>query len=597
MEFDWNSLKPGREIAPSQMTLVREIASMFLAAGKGASIHEKNRQLKGERRFLGEVQQLGFIQYDRNRCLPRFPALYFVEGPTRAIYAKYLDNIFGAISALFEERGPSRLAIGDVASRTAEIIKERGFEEIPRGVPAEVYFYRATLFLRDFPASVSAEESSDFNIPVGSVVPTDRMYDFVDLNDAWQTELQNPRGRPAYLGPVPVAAQQIEPLSVISPSPPQEVVSVDPKMKWVKVLTEPLGRGGQSTVYLVRRPEREEVRQRSLKILRDLSGRAFSDGSAWDFARAAMEVAREDLPSELAAFKVFDPRGAGAEAEQHALDRLRNEMKVLKENRPGLLKLLDANESEKWIVTEYCAKGTLDMHLSRYKGDAKHALMAFRALAKTVAELHKENIVHRDIKPQNIFVGADDELLLGDFGIVFLPNAGERLSFAGESVGPRDFMPPWVFFDDRPDIKPNFDVYMLGKVLWCMVSGRSKLHREDFLDPRLNVVNLCPTDPNLCLINEILKKCVVTRENECLSSAADLVSIVTDCLRIIERGGQLWGENVYKPCRICGVGVYKQLVLPTGVTGDPKVGLQMAGMPIQLGLFICSHCGHAQFFR
>jgi len=59
-------------------------------------------------------------------------------------------------------------------------------------------------------------------------------------------------------------------------------------------------------------------------------------------------------------------------------------------------------------------------------------------------------VVHRDIKPQNIFIGEQGELLLGDFGIVFLPNQAERLSFTGESVGPRDFMPPWVLLDDHP---------------------------------------------------------------------------------------------------------------------------------------------------
>jgi hypothetical protein len=79
------------------------------------------------------------------------------------------------------------------------------------------------------------------------------------------------------------------------------------------------------------------------------------------------------------------------------------------------------------------------------------------------------------------FVGDRVKLILGDFGIVFLPNQPERLSVTGESVGPHDFMPPWVYLDEQPGpINPNFDVYMLGKVLWCMVAGKLKLHREDF---------------------------------------------------------------------------------------------------------------------
>ena len=132
---------------------------------------------------------------------------------------------------------------------------------------------------------------------------------------------------------------------------------------------------------------------------------------------------------------------------------------------------------------------------------------------KTVLELHKESIVHRDIKPHNIFVGDGEELLLGDFGIVFLPNQADRLSVTGESVGPRDFMPPWVFLNEQPGIiNPSFDVYMLGKVLWCIVAGRLKLHREDFLHSQLNVVKLWPNDPDMHIINTILEKCIVTHE-------------------------------------------------------------------------------------
>jgi serine/threonine protein kinase len=218
-------------------------------------------------------------------------------------------------------------------------------------------------------------------------------------------------------------------------------------------------------------------------------------------------------------------------------------------------------------------------------------------LVKTVSELHKEPFVHRDIKPQNIFVGDDGRLILGDFGLVFLPNLPERLSFTGESVGPRDFMPPWVFFDDRPQINPTFDVYMLGKVLWGMVAGRLKLHREDFLDPRLNVERLYPNDPNMYAVNEILKTCVVTNEQDCLSSAQDLLLVVSSYMRMLQRGGQVWRDDVPKPCRICGQGSYQQFQLPRGVTGEPKVGLTVAGMPVQLRLFLCDACGHAQFFK
>lgn len=72
-----------------------------------------------------------------------------------------------------------------------------------------------------------------------------------------------------------------------------------------------------------------------------------------------------------------------------------------------------------------------------------------------------------------------------------------------------------------------------------MVTGKLKLHREDFLDPRLDVTKLFPNDPDMYMINEILKKSVVTRESDCLPSAVDLWLVVDAYWKMMmQRGGQ-----------------------------------------------------------
>jgi serine/threonine protein kinase len=370
---------------------------------------------------------------------------------------------------------------------------------------------------------------------------------------------------------------------------------------WEKVRLEPLGSGGQSTVFLVRRPERRAAREKSFDTIKELSGQGLykHTGTALAFAQATVDIAREERAAELGALKIFHPRAAGPEGEQQAVGRMRNEIAVLKQNRPGLLKLLDNNEEENWIVTEYCPGGTLEGNLLRYKGNVKLALAAFLSLVRTVAELHKVPIVHRDIKPQNIFVGDAGELLLGDFGIVFLPNQAERLSVTGESVGPRDFMPPWVFLDEQPTINPNFDVYMLGKVLWCMVAGRLKLPREEFRDPRFNVTNLFTEDPDMHVVNRILEKTVVTREKDCLWSAQDLLPIVLACSEMVQRGGHVLKDGVPMRCRVCQMGYY-QAARP-GASAAVSLNQFVNGVDQHIGVlrmtpFICDKCGHIQVF-
>lgn len=376
---------------------------------------------------------------------------------------------------------------------------------------------------------------------------------------------------------------------------------------WQKVRPEPLGSGGQSTVYLVRTPARKKARDESFRILKDRSGQDLREPAwAMGFAKASADIARDEDASELGALKMFDPRAAGPDAEEQAVGRMKNEIAVLKQKRSGLLKLLDFNESEHWIVTEYCHRGTLADHLPRYKGNVKLALPSFFSLVKTVVDLHKESIVHRDIKPQNIFVGDEDELILGDFGIVFLPNQADRLSITGESVGPRDFMPPWVLLGEQPgNIKPTFDVYMLGKVLWCMVAGRLKLHREDFLHPQLNLVKLWPNDPDMHIVNNILEKCVAAREEDCMASAQDVYLMVAAYVEMLDKGGHIVKNDVPRPCRVCGVGTYqRERFEQSHPRIDPKApqGLRLwsggAGDIAILAVraLVCDRCGHLELF-
>ena len=120
----------------------------------------------------------------------------------------------------------------------------------------------------------------------------------------------------------------------------------------------------------------------------------------------------------------------------------------------------------------------------------------------TVASLHQGGIVHRDIKPANVFFAKHDELILGDFGIVFLPDHAERVTVTDEKVGPRDYMPQWGDLGARlEDVHTNFHVYMLGKLLWCMVAGRLKLPREYHKRRGFNLAEMFPNDPAMKIIS------------------------------------------------------------------------------------------------
>jgi serine/threonine protein kinase len=216
------------------------------------------------------------------------------------------------------------------------------------------------------------------------------------------------------------------------------------KSDWQRVSEEPLGEGGQSKVYLVRTPERTMERLKCLAIVNSHIYNATSSHedrlkTTIGYLDALRNYLRRDQPEERGAMKEFKLR----DNEEQSLHRLKREIAILQESRPGLPKLLGSNAEERWMVTEYFGKGTLEDHLLEYKGNVALALKAFRSVVATVAELHKDDIVHRDIKPANIFVGKEHDLLLGDFGLVYVPHREPRITaFRNETVGATDFITP-----------------------------------------------------------------------------------------------------------------------------------------------------------
>jgi serine/threonine protein kinase len=378
-----------------------------------------------------------------------------------------------------------------------------------------------------------------------------------------------------------------------------------------EVVGDPLGSGGQSEVFLVRGPGRVNARRKDIEQILSFSpwGTSMAETKlalTGEFAHSVLDYARDERTSELGAMKVFSKfRAAGAEGEQQAVNRLRQEIEVLGAGREGLPKLLDFNLDERWMVTEYFPARSLEYNFSEYKGNVALAFRAFLSLVKTVAALHMEGIIHRDIKPANVFVRGDHQLVLGDFGIVFLPDPPNRPTRTGESVGPHDYMPPWAEVDGRlAEVHHNFDIYMLGKLLWCMVAGRLRLQREYFDRPENDLTVIFRGDPAMYMVNVILKRCVVETEAQCKTSASDLVVIVSTYLDMLERGGQLLHVGIPRPCRVCGHGHYKSEGLPSTIQQFPKegpVGLRFsisgseyASLPVYP--FVCDTCGHVEFF-
>jgi hypothetical protein len=106
------------------------------------------------------------------------------------------------------------------------------------------------------------------------------------------------------------------------------------------------------------------------------------------------------------------------------------------------------------------------------------------------------------------------------------------------------------------DVTPAFDVFSLGKVLWAMVSGRTKMQLWYFDNPKFNVKHQFPRDERMALINRILAGCIVQHEDSCWRSARELLDTIDETLLILRRGGQVVNTDVVRYCLVCGSGHY-----------------------------------------
>ncbi len=360
-----------------------------------------------------------------------------------------------------------------------------------------------------------------------------------------------------------------------------------------------LGAGGQSTVYLVNEKtvstSYDAVRRAMRDMVKDSTTEHDAPLAYKRFRGCLRDLIGLDDPSQQGALKVLhEPENARDPG--LADERIAREIQVMSETRhPNLMRVKEVDPDHKWYVSEYYPRLTLADNKDLFKGDLRGALVALRPLVEAVAVLHKSGYVHRDIKPQNVFVGSNDELILGDFGLVYFADPEHpRVSATYENVGSRDWMPGWAMGMRIDQVKPTFDVFGLGKLLWSMVSGDPILQLWYFDKPKFDLVRRFPKSGHMRLANELFARCIVEEEETCLPDAGALLERIDGILTIIECNADLLDPHVRRRCRVCGLGEYNLIVDGDNVSAR-NFGISPAGSRA-IKIFSCSHCGHVQLF-
>ncbi|NWI93708.1 E2AK2 kinase, partial [Pitta sordida] len=131
-----------------------------------------------------------------------------------------------------------------------------------------------------------------------------------------------------------------------------------------------------------------------------------------------------------------------------------------------------------FIQMEFCEKGTLQNWIAKNRKHQNYHEMAqnkFLQILKGVEYIHSKNLIHRDLKPPNIFISHDDKIKIGDFGLV----TSVAYDTQTENRGTRSYMAPEQFGDKYGN---EVDIYALG-LIWFEIHSALTYHEKSQVWP------------------------------------------------------------------------------------------------------------------
>ena len=159
-------------------------------------------------------------------------------------------------------------------------------------------------------------------------------------------------------------------------------------------------------------------------------------------------------------------------ADSDQLERFRREARwVAQLSHPHIVGVIDAGEDEgrPYIVFEYVEGETLKERIRRMgRLPIAEAVAYAIEIARALGAAHSRNIVHRDVKPQNVLIDEEGSAKVTDFGIARTLDE-EGLTADGRVLGTTDYVSPEQALGQA--VTGQSDLYSLGVVLYEMLVG------------------------------------------------------------------------------------------------------------------------------
>ena len=237
-----------------------------------------------------------------------------------------------------------------------------------------------------------------------------------------------------------------------------------------ETLVEPPGGSGTQPTAAVRTGKRFDIPQ----VLGDYE-------LLEELGRGGMGIvyrARQRSVNRLVALKVIRPDRLASMSQatkQKIIERFHTEAEAAARiNHDNLVTVYEVGceAGYHFFSMRYVEGNSLSEKTRKNPADNRQAAEWIEPVCRAVDAVHRNGILHRDLKPQNIlFENATGRTLLADFGLAKLADDDASMTQTGDAVGTPSYMSPEQF-EDASSVGVGTDIYGLGATLYCLLSGR-----------------------------------------------------------------------------------------------------------------------------
>ena len=198
-------------------------------------------------------------------------------------------------------------------------------------------------------------------------------------------------------------------------------------------------------------------------------------------------------------------------------------------NHPNLL-MVHAVGSESglpYIVTEFLEGESLKARLKRGALSSRRAIDFAIQIAKGLAAAHEQGILHRDLKPDNIFITRDGRAKILDFGLAKFnkpySSTHESLTATGVILGTLGYMSPEQTRGEEVDQRS--DIFAFGAILYEMLAGRRAFQGGSTVEAMMAVVNTSPPEIQYApaSLRRIVRRCLEKDRLDRYESTRDVI--------------------------------------------------------------------------